>query len=116
MSTLVVDTIENIAGVPFVPPDSSSLAVAWCVFNGATLAVLNSYNISAITSEGGLTYKLFSTTSFPDNCAVIATQNTVYGYSACSGGKESDGSIVVYVSSSTLSLYPSTYIAVAVFG
>ena len=114
MSTLIVDSIEDTTGAPLLP-DDRSLALAWCVFNGATGAILNSYNVSAVTSNS-LVYNVYPTTSFPDNCSVSVTQNTVYGYSACSSGKQADGSVNAYVSDSTSALYPSAYISVVVYG
>ena len=83
MSTLRVNTIQNVAGSG--TPAINGLAKAWVNFNGTgTVAIRASSNISSITDNGVGDYTLNFTTALADeNYATIMTSR--FGSSESNG-------------------------------
>jgi hypothetical protein len=75
MSTLRVNTIQNVAGTG--TPAIDGVAKAWVNFNGTgTVAIRGSYNVSSITDNGTGNYTVNFTNAMPDTnyAAVTAVQ------------------------------------------
>ena len=73
MSTLRVNTLQNVAGTG--DPSINGAAKAWVNFNGTgTVAIRASFNVSSITDNGTGDYTVNFTTAMPDaNYAILGT-------------------------------------------
>jgi hypothetical protein len=71
MSTLRVDTLQNVAGSG--QPAMSGAAKAWVNFNGiGTVAINSSFNVSSITDNGVGRYAVNFTTALTDGNYSVA--------------------------------------------
>jgi hypothetical protein len=75
--TIVANTLNTDAGVFNTLNAYNGIAKAWVIFNGSTLAISNSFNVSSVTSRGTGQY----TINFANNMA-----NANYLYSVCELG------------------------------
>lgn len=126
MSTLKVDTIQNVAGGSASTPLQleQGRAKAWVNFNGTgVVAIRDSYNVSSITDNGIGDYTVNFTTALNNaNYTVIGSAGSS-GVSACFRTRD-DGTArttsLVRVSSFTAAageaLTDCTFVEVIVFG
>jgi hypothetical protein len=89
MSTLRVNTIQNVAGSG--TPAINGLAQAWVNFNGTgTVAIRASFNVTSITDNGTGLYTVNFTTAFADaNYSVVGSAigtTSAYNNYVCGNG------------------------------
>ena len=77
MSTLKVNTIQNIGGTDLLAPFQSGSAKAWVNFDGTgTVAIKDSFNVTSITDNGSGDYFVTFTNAMSDkNYAVVLGHN-----------------------------------------
>ena len=63
--TLVANTINTDTGLFSTNNAYNGIAKAWCIYNGATQTVLNSFNISSVTYGATGNYTFNFTTAMP---------------------------------------------------
>lgn len=77
MSTLRINTIENVAGSSSIPVATiaSGTAKAWVNFNGTTSpgTIRASFNVSSVTKNGTGDYSINFSSSFTDTNYSVAT-------------------------------------------
>jgi hypothetical protein len=80
MSTLRVNTLQNVAGTG--DPSINGAAKAWVNFNGTgTVAIRAAFNVSSITDNGTGDYTVNFTTAVPDvNYATCVNSTRDIGY------------------------------------
>jgi hypothetical protein len=115
--------LSNLLAV--VPPTASTsqLAKAWVNFNGSTMAIRGSYNVSSLTDNGSGDYTVNFTNAMPDinYSAVFGCWGnslnagwTAFEYSATTRTVNLIRFATVYVDPSRLT-YDGTFVSAAIF-
>ena len=120
MSTLRVNTIQNVAGSG--SPEINGVAKAWVQFNGAgAVSIYKSYNVSSIVDYGTGNYGMVFINPMPDiTYACVSNANGEIGVSyssLTSAGTQTTGSCNVFVvrASSPTTLVDVTAVHAAIF-
>lgn len=123
MSTLRVNTIQNVAGSG--DPAINGAAKAWVNFNGTgTVAIRASFNVSSITDNGVGVYRVNFTNAMPDTnyCAQIFASNTGANRTFVQQDGNNNSNFGQYVTTSIAfyngdlgNLFDSPFVSVAIF-
>jgi hypothetical protein len=112
MSTLRVNTLQNVAGTG--DPSINGAAKAWVNFNGTgTVAIRASFNVSSITDNGTGDYTVNFTTAMAD--ANYSLAGTTVGIFAWQGSAPTSSAVRVITVNSVGSLVDLTYLSFAIF-
>jgi hypothetical protein len=121
MSTLRVNTIQNVAGSG--SPDINGTAKAWVNFNGTgTVAIRASFNVSSITDNGAADYTVNFTNAMIDaNYVVTANCEYAGGASAAVtpfsdyGGTYTSTQVRIAMRATDYGFYDRSIVGVAIF-
>ena len=80
---LTIDTLKASSGVLATQNGMTGISKAWCIYNGSTQTVINSFNISSVTRVGAGNYTFNYTTALTTVGAVSMSGPSVSGVGYC---------------------------------